>query len=441
MRTHKPGFLGVVIVAGLALAACSSGSGSSASTAAASASGAPTGEITVLTNRTDLVKDGTLDGYAKTFQAKYPGTTVKFEGITDYEGEVKIRMNTDKYGDVLLIPNAISVADYPKYFSSLGSLSDLQSKYRYVAASAVKDQVYGIAQNGNAVGYVYNKDLWTKAGVTKAPTTPDEFIADLEAVKTKTGATPLYTNYKDGWPLTKWTDALGTVSCDGDAKNKLASDTSPWASGKDLGVADTLLFTAVSKKLTETDPTTTNWESSKALLGSGKIGAMWLGSWAVTQMQDAAKKAGASADVIGFRPFPTQSGGTFCAQNQPDYMQAVNKNSANQALAKAWIQWFTDESGYAASQGSIPTLSSGALPTTLQEFTDLNVKLVELAPAPTDQVGLVDKIDKEAEIGIYSPDYRQKLVDIARGASAGTLQSYLDDLDKRWAEAQANATS
>jgi hypothetical protein len=69
------------------------------------------------------------------------------------------------------------------------------------------------------------------------------------------------------------------------------------------------------------------------------------------------------------------------------------------------------------------------------------VKYVELAPAPAGQVGLVDKIDKASEIGLYAPDYRQKLVDVARGAAPGTLQSVLDDLNKKWADAQATTTS
>ena len=46
------------------------------------------------------------------------------------------------------------------------------------------------------------------------------------------------------------------------------------------------------------DPTTTNWEESKNLLAQGKIGSMVLGSWAVSQMQDAAEAAGASRDDI-----------------------------------------------------------------------------------------------------------------------------------------------
>ncbi|MFC7108859.1 hypothetical protein ACFQQB_55770 [Nonomuraea rubra] len=109
---------GLALAVTAALAAACGGSGKS--TAPATAASDPSkvsGEITVLTNRTDLVNDGTMKKYADDFAKVYPGVQVKFEAITDYEGEVKIRMNTENYGDVLLIPNVIAKGDYPKFFA------------------------------------------------------------------------------------------------------------------------------------------------------------------------------------------------------------------------------------------------------------------------------------------------------------------------------------
>ena len=54
------------------------------------------GTIKVLTVRTDLVQDGTLKKYAAEFRKTYPKVKVEFEGITDYEAEVKIRMNAEE---------------------------------------------------------------------------------------------------------------------------------------------------------------------------------------------------------------------------------------------------------------------------------------------------------------------------------------------------------
>ncbi len=102
--------------------------------------------------------------------------------------------------------------------------------------------------------------------------------------------------------------------------------------------------------LIEKDPTTTNWEASKPRLAKGEIATMWLGSWAVIQMQAAAKQAGTDPADIGFMPFPAQKDGTFCAVTSPDYQQAVNIHSDHKEAARAWIDWFTDKSGYAAAK-------------------------------------------------------------------------------------------
>ncbi len=163
----------------MAAAACG-GTGGGASTAERTADPADvTGDITVLTQRTDLQEDGTLAEYAAEFKKTYPKVNVKFEALTDYEGEVKIRMNTENYGDVLLIPAAVAKGDYPKFFASLGTTAELSKKHKFTSASEVNGKVYGIVSFAAANGFIYNEDVWTKAGVTDWPKTPDEFLADL----------------------------------------------------------------------------------------------------------------------------------------------------------------------------------------------------------------------------------------------------------------------
>ena len=311
-------FAGVVLAGALLVAGCNSGGGTGSGGDATSPTDPAnlTGEITVLTNRTDLVTDGSMDKYAAEFKKVYPKVTVKFQGITDYEGEVKIRMNSDEYGDVLLIPQVVAKADYPKFFAPLGEQAELSKTYSFTDYGSVAGKVYGIASFGAANGFVYNKDVWKQAGVTSWPTTPEQFLDSLRKIKA-TGATPYYTNYKDGWPLSSWSNVVGSVTCDAKANDKLAT-TEPWAAGTDLTVGDSLLFNIVKEKLAEADPTTTNWEDSKGQIATGKVGTMWLGSWAVSQMQDAAKKAGKDPSSIGYMPFPAQSGGKFCSVVSPD---------------------------------------------------------------------------------------------------------------------------
>ncbi|WP_328917611.1 MULTISPECIES: ABC transporter substrate-binding protein [unclassified Streptomyces] len=419
--------------------ACGGGGGSSSSGESASSPTDPakvTGDVKVLTQRTDLVQDGTMKKYAAEFNKIYPKVHVTFEGITDYEGEVKIRMNTSNYGDVLMIPAVIKQDDYPKFFASLGSAADLSKQYTFTDKATVDGKVYGIANFTNANGFVYNKKVWEQAGITTWPTTPDEFISDLKAIKAKTSATPYYTNYKDGWPLTAWSSVVGAVSCDPKANDELATEPDPWKAGSDLNVGDTLLYNIVHDKLSEEDPTTTNWENSKGLLATGKISSMWLGSWAIVQMQDAAKKAGQDPSEIGYMPFPSQVDGKFCSPIAPDYQEAVSIHSKHKAAARAWIDWFTDKSGYVQTNQAVPSLKGAPLPSSLKPFSDAGVKLVEVSQAKNAEV---NNIDNQSEVGLTKPDYRQHLIDVARGAAGGDLDGVFTSLSKKWAEAQKTA--
>ncbi len=339
---------------------------------------------------------------------------------------------------MLLIPAVIAKGDYPKFFASLGSTAEITGKYLYTSKGTVSDKVYGIPGFASANGFVYNKDVWSQAGITTWPTTPAEFLTDLAAVKAKTTAIPYYTNYKDGWPLSAWTSVLGSVSCDPSASDNLASSTNPWAAGSDLNVGDSLLYDIVHNKLSEPDPTTTNWEDSKGLLATGKIATMFLGSWSIVQMQDAAKKAGKDPAEIGYLPFPAQKAGKYCSIVSPDYLYAVNIHSAHKDAARAWIDFMLDKSGFADTNQAVSPVKGAALPSALAPFQAAGVQFVELSQ---DKTATVNKIDDASEIGLNKPDYRQHLVDVARGAAGGDANSVFADLTKKWADAEKLAGS
>ena len=98
----------------------------------------------------------------------------------------------------------------------------------------------------------------------------------------------------------------------------------------------------------------------------------------------------------------------------------------------AWVDWFVDKSTYAQDQELLPTLKSGALPATLKAYQDAGVQFIELSQAKN---AVVSKIDNQSEIGLQKPDYRQHIVDLARGAAGGNLDTDFADLNKKWAAA------
>ena len=408
----------------------SSDSSSSASSSDSSASADLSGTITVLTNRTDLV-DTKFEDYKAQFNEKYPNVTVEIEGLKDYESDVAIRMQTTEYGDVLMIPNSVKSGDFATFFEPLGTKSELSEKYEeaYLSAKAKGDDVYGLASCAAANGIVYNKKVFADAGVDTLPTTPDEFLEALQKIKDNTDAIPYYTNYHDSWALTAWEDhAFGSVTGDADYHNNgIVTEESPFSEGKSHYTVYKLLYDIVEKGLCEKDPVTSDWESSKGKLNNGEIGCMVLGSWAISQMQD----AGDNAADIGYMAFPSNIDGKQYATAGADYCYAINKNSENKEAARAWIDFMLDESGFALSEGSISIKKGDPLPDTLADFSE--VEMVVDNPATDENVDKFDTISNESEVGLYSVETeKQRIVEAALGKSGESFDDIMNDWNDKW---------
>lgn len=337
-----------VFAAASALTACG---GSDSSSTAAAGSGAASGEaapstlpaineinlgedyqdvtadIKILTNRTDIV-DTVYAGYAEQFHELYPNITVTYEAVTDYEESLTLRIMTGEWGDICFIPTSVSKADLSSYFASMGELDTLEPIYNFIADKAFDGKVYGIANGGNADGVAYNKRVWEEAGITEAPATPDEFLADLQTIKDNTDAIPLYTNFAAGWTMGAW-DAyiFGSATGDPDFHNNMPHMAHPFADRGDgtgpYAVYYTL-YEAVARGLIEDDPMSTDWESSKGRINTGEIATMVLGSWAVQQFKD----AGPNPDVISYMPFPITVDGKRYAGAGGNYSYGINVKSS-----------------------------------------------------------------------------------------------------------------
>lgn len=394
---------------------------------------AVSGTINVLTNRTDLV-DTVFTDYVQKFNEKYPDVTVKFEGITDYEQDVAIRMQTTEYGDVLCIPKSLSTTELSSFFEPLGTVQELSGKYdeNFLNARASDGQVYGFASMANTCGVVYNKKVFSDAGITEIPKTPEEFIAAMQKIKDNTKAIPYYTNYAAGWPLSDMEAyAYGGMTGDADYHyNKIIFEKEPFSPGKPHYDLYKLIYDLVSKGLVESDPVTTDWEKSKVMLNNGEIGAMILGSWSVPQMQG----AGSNAGDIGYMAFPYTIDGKQYASTSVDYCFGINKNSKNKEAARAWIDFMINESGYALSQGGISIVKTDPLPDALKDMSE--VVFVADNPASAENEGIFDELNTESEVGLFGDTEKKRIVEAAMGSSSETYDDIMADWNQKWTRVQ-----
>ncbi|RIW34260.1 carbohydrate ABC transporter substrate-binding protein [Bacillus salacetis] len=422
-------FMSILLVVSGFLAGCSSNEAGSDS---GDDDGKVEGEITVITQRTDIV-DTVFKDYAAKFQEEYPDVEVNFEALADYEGQIMPRMNTGDYGDVLLIPTSIPIEDIPDFFEPLGDVEEMQEEYMAIDERAVGGKVYGIPIAVNYSGIVYNKSVFEEAGISELQFTPDEFLKALEAVKEKTDAIPLYTNYAAGWTLTQWESALATVAGDPDYVNITQPNTDDnFVPGEPHYELYKVMYDVANKGLIEKDPLTTDWETSKQMLADGDIATMVLGSWAIGQI----KALTDTPEDIGYMPFPTNAEKVLFPLSA-DYNLAVNVNSENKAAAKAWVDFFINESGYPTEQAfGLSPAKDALLPDALSEFEGTGIEFETLTPAEEGQEGLVDAIDKEAEIGLWTEDFKKRIVEAAIGNTDETYDEIMKDLNEDWVKAR-----
>lgn len=393
-------------------------------------------DLRFITHRTDSV-DTTFAGYIEEFRKLYPNITISYEGITNYAEDMTLRLTTDNWGDICMIPTSVMKTDLPNKFMSYGKTENLAKDYIMVNKYSYKGEVYGIPSVGNAQGIVYNKKVFEDAGITELPKTPDEFLEALQKIKNNTEAIPLYSNFAAGWTMTAW-DAYVRGSSTGDpdfVNSGLTHGENPFQKHEDMTGPYAVYYTlyeSVARGLTEDDPTTTDWEGSKGMLNSGKIGCMVLGSWAIVQMQE----AGENPDNIGYMPFPITVNGKQYSTAGPDFNYAININSSrdNQLAAMLYVKWLTEESNFAYDEGGIPIPQGAEYPETLKAFD--GIELITDNDTREGEEDLYDNINNGSEVGLsVSKEPKQAIVEAAITGEK-TLDEIMEEWNEKWTKAQ-----
>lgn len=395
-----------------------------------------TGNVKWLTHRTDLVNNGALAAYIAEFNKVYPNITVEFDGITDYAQESLTRLTGSKdWGTMLGIPQ-VEASEFATFFAPLGTVEALEGTYNFIDAKAYDGVVYGMPSTGNANGIVYNKAVFEKAGITELPKTPDEFIAALKAIKDKTDAIPLYTNYAAGWTMGAWDAYIGAANANGNfMNNDIVTEKDPFSNKIEAAgpyAVYKILYDAVAAGLIEDDYTTTDWEGCKGMINNGQIGCMVLGSWAFSQMVE----AGPNGADIGYMAFPVSVDGKQYASAGADYCYAINKyaSTEDQIATMVFIKWMTHESGFSFNEGGIPINKDGKYPDLYAAFD--GVELVPDAAALDQQ--LIDDLNADSGLNLNrAGDSKiQKIIEHAFNGDK-SFDDIMGEWNESWSDAQA----
>ncbi|WP_028046749.1 extracellular solute-binding protein [Cellulomonas sp. URHE0023] len=184
-RTTSAVALGAIVAFGLTACSSSGGSGSSDD---ASSSGPTTIDVWLMK---DSVTDAFLDEFVADFEADHPDIKADVQ-IQEWDGigqKIVSAIASDEAPDVIEVGNT-QVAQY----AASGGLTDLSDKVEELGGEdwipgladpgKIGDAQYGIPYYAANRVVIYNKDLFTAAGITEAPADRDQWIADTTALNT-----------------------------------------------------------------------------------------------------------------------------------------------------------------------------------------------------------------------------------------------------------------
>ncbi|MDR6973465.1 arabinogalactan oligomer/maltooligosaccharide transport system substrate-binding protein [Streptomyces sp. 3330] len=250
-----------------------------------------------------------------------------------------------KKGFFLPLDGTEALKDQAKFKSNLIE----QAKY--------EGKTYGVPIVTDTLALVYNKALFTKAGITEAPKTWDDLKTAAATIKAKTGVDG-YWGSTQAYYAQSFLYGEGTDTVDADAKKiTVNSPAAQKAYGTWLGLFD-------GKGLHKADTTADAYAHIQDAFVNGKVAAIVQGPWEITNFY----KGSAFTDKnnLGIATVPAGSAGKAGAPTGGHNLSVyAGSDKAHQAAALKFVNFMTS----AASQATIAQKNS-TLPTRDDAYTD-----------------------------------------------------------------------
>jgi len=166
---------------------------------------------------------------------------------------------------------------------------------------------YGVPRDMGMVGFWYNKDLFTQAGIAAPPATWSEFLEAVKALKAA-GITPIALGEGDKWPGAFWWEYLavrlgGQAAFDAASSRQGAFTDAPF-----VEAGEKLLELAALEPFQE-GYLGSSWPDEQAVMATSKAAMDLMGQWAPGAFKDASVDKQGLGDRLGWFPFPAVEGG------------------------------------------------------------------------------------------------------------------------------------
>lgn len=300
--------------------------------------------LNVFQFKAEIAKD--LEAMAKEYTAENPNVEVKVQtvgGGADYGAALKAQFASGNEPDIFNNGGFQEAITWQDKLEDLSDQSWVKDLYEGTEKPMTIDgKLYGMPMNTEGYGFIYNKDLFAKAGITETPKTLSELTTTAEKLQ-KAGITPFSIGYGEWWIL--GIHLLNIPFAQQDDPDQFMADVS---AGK-VKIEDNEKFKQFMKlfdltvKYGNKNPLTTDYNTQVTNFASGKTAMIQQGNW-IQGMID-----GITPNMnLGVLPIPINDDKEAMDKlpmGVPNNW-VVNKNSKNKEEAKKFLEWMvTSDTG------------------------------------------------------------------------------------------------
>ncbi len=258
------------------------------------------------------------------FEKANPNVTITMQSVQneDMDGKLQTALNAGDAPDIFLQRGGGKLAAMVQ----AGQLMDLTDKIGDTAKSEIsegsfkaetyQDKIWAMPLAVLPSGFWYSSDLFTKAGITTAPTTISDLESAVDKLKTA-GVAPIALGAKDAWPAAHWYYNFALRECSPQTIEK-TGDSKDFSDGCWLKAAEDLNDFAATKPFNEGFLTTSAQQgagSSAGLVANHQAAMELMGAWDPGVIASLTPDEKPLPDLAWF-PFPEVSGG----QGEPGSM-------------------------------------------------------------------------------------------------------------------------
>ena len=292
------------------------------------------------------------------FEAKYPKIKVNYVNVPFSEAENKFKTAAQANAGA---PDVLrSDVGWTPTFASLGYLQPLDGtpaladSSDYMSGPFGSDhyngKIYGVPEVTDTLALLYNKAMFTQAGIASPPKTWDEAKTDAALIEQKVpGSTGIFVN-ADSYFLLPFVYAQGGDYID--AANKKITINTPQVSAA-VQVAQGL----AAKGFGTTDTSSNGYTNMQNGFKDGKVAMVINGPWSTAD--DLSGKAFSDKTNLGVAPVPGGTGG----QGGPTgghnlVIYAGSKNLSASYLFVAFMNSASSQAFIASKNNTLPTRTS-----------------------------------------------------------------------------------